>query len=199
MRAGAGRAEIERVLAEAGWSRDRVADALRAFAAVDFPVPVPRPRTRLSARDAFLYLIVFGSLYLSAFYLGNLLFQFVNLAFPDELIEYQEAVYGRIRFATSVLVVAYPVFLYASFRTVRDVAADPGRRASPVRRWLTYLTLAGAAFVIIGDLIFLVHGLLSGELTVRFLLKSAIVAGLAAAVFGYYLWTVRADDEALPP
>ncbi len=199
MRAGATRAEIERVLAEAGWSRDRVADALRTFAPVDFPVPVPRPRTQLSARDAFLYLIVFGSLYLSAFYLGHLLFQFVNLAFPDELVEQQETVFRRIRFATSVLVVAYPVFLYASYHAVRDVAADPVRRASPVRRWLTYLTLAGAAFVIIGDLIFLVHGLLSGELTARFLLKSTIVAGLAAAVFGYYLWTVRADDEALPP
>src|SRR6266699_6440 len=33
--------------------------------------PVPRPRPHLDARDAFLYVVLFGTLYVSAFNLGN--------------------------------------------------------------------------------------------------------------------------------
>jgi hypothetical protein len=41
---GLNRAEVERALLEAGWPAEQVADGLRAFAEVDFPVPVPRPK-----------------------------------------------------------------------------------------------------------------------------------------------------------
>ena len=197
LRAGASRVEIESALAAAGWSQQQIADGFRGIADVVFVVPVPRPQPQLSARDAFLYLVTFGALYLSAYYLGNLLFQFVNLAFPDELFHSGAFVYGQIRWGIAALMVAFPIFLYLSYRMSRDVAVDGGRKASPVRRWLTYTTLVVAAFVIIGDLISLIYSLLSGELTVRFVLKSAIVALLAGSIFGYYLWLVRADDRAL--
>jgi hypothetical protein len=77
------------------------------------------------------------------------------------------------------------------------VVADPTRRNSAVRRWLTYLTLTLAAFLVLGDLISLIDSLLSGELTTRFVLKSLIVGTIAGALFGYYFWTVKADDAAL--
>ena len=38
------------------------------------PVPVPRPRPYLSPREAFLYLLMFATLYLSAWHLGSLVF-----------------------------------------------------------------------------------------------------------------------------
>lgn len=196
LRAGASRAEVRRALSTAGWSDEQIRDALGAFAEVDFVVPVPRPKAQLSARDAFVYLVTFGALYLSAWQFGNLLFQFVNLAFPDEL----EAVayhHGQIRWAAATLIIAFPIYLYLSFRVARDLAADPTRRNSAVRRWLTYITLTVAAFVVLGDLISLIYGLLSGELTTRFVLKSLIVAGVAGALFGYYFWSVKADDAAL--
>ena len=43
---------IEQVLLETGWPRDQVGGALGAFADVTFPMPVPRPRPYLSAREA---------------------------------------------------------------------------------------------------------------------------------------------------
>lgn len=67
---GLSRSQIGNVLEEAGWTREQVNGALAAFAAVDFPVPVPRPRPSLSAREAFMYLLVFTSLYIVAFNLG---------------------------------------------------------------------------------------------------------------------------------
>ncbi len=82
---GTSRAELGSVLAKAGWDRPEVGAALACFADLDFPVPVPRPKASLSARDAFLYLILFTTLYISAFSLGRLVFELINQAFPDPL------------------------------------------------------------------------------------------------------------------
>lgn len=198
MRAGASKPEIERALEDAGWSRDQIRGGLRHYADVAFVVPVPQPRAELSARDAFVYLLMFATLYMSAYQLGNLLFQFINTAFPDALNDFASArIASRIRWATSTLIVAFPVFLLVASRIAREVAADPSRRNSAVRKWLTYLTLFVAAAVIVGDTITLIYSLLSGELTIRFVLKALVVAVIAGAVLGYFLWSVKADDEAL--
>lgn len=68
------RARIAEGLLGAGWEKDQVERALARFAEVEFPIPVPRPRPYLSAREAFLYLVMFATLYTSAFALGGLLF-----------------------------------------------------------------------------------------------------------------------------
>src|SRR3546814_11633295 len=60
---GQSREAIAQVLAAAGWAEAQTRDVLSAYAEVDFPVPVPRPRASLSAREAFLYLVLFASLY----------------------------------------------------------------------------------------------------------------------------------------
>ena len=66
------REQIRTRLLEARWPEDEVGSALAAFADVDFPIPVPRPRAYRSARDAFLYLALFSTLYTSAISLGSL-------------------------------------------------------------------------------------------------------------------------------
>jgi Domain of unknown function (DUF5671) len=162
---------------------------------------VPRPRTQLSARDAFWYLLMFGTLYSSAFYLGDLLFGFINLAFPDDVANLYndgtEYVERGIRWATAAVIVSFPVFMFASLRIGREVSADPTRRNSAMRKWLTYITLLVAASAIVGDGITLIFNVLSGELTLRFILKVLVVAAIAVTVFGYYTWSMRGDDEAL--
>src|SRR5688572_30703837 len=75
---GVPRSEVEAVLRRAGWDPKQIDAALAAFAAVDFPIAVPRPRTSLSARDAFFYLLLFSSMYIVAFQFGSLLFDFIN-------------------------------------------------------------------------------------------------------------------------
>lgn len=141
---------------------------------------------------------MFSTLYISAIHLGSLLFEFIDHAFPGVSIPYERpwASWG-IRFATSGLIVAFPVFLFSASRIAKEISIEPARRNSAVRRWLTYLTLFIAAMVIVGDLITLVFNLLSGELTVRFVLKVIVVAAIAGGIFSYYLWSSKADDEAL--
>ena len=194
---GQPRGEIRGALSQADWSDEEVEAALRSYATVDFPIAVPRPRPSLSAREAFQYLVLFGTLYLGAFSLGSLLFQFINLAFPDPLWSQSriDAIPQAIRWAIASLVVATPVFLYAAGTISREIALSPLKRSSPVRRWLTYLTLAIAAGILIGDSTSLVYNLLGGEVTARFLLKALTIGSIAGTVFVYYLRDLRRDEK----
>ncbi len=191
------RDEIQSALSQADWSDEEVQAALRLFATVDFPIPVPRPRPSLSAREAFEYLVLFGTLYMSAFSLGSLFFQFINLAFPDPLWSQNavNAIPDTIRRSIASLVVAVPIFLYAARTNSRAIALSPLRRASPVRRWLTYLTLAIAGGVLVGDSTTLVYNLLGGEVALRFLLKALTIGIIAGTVFMYYLKDLRRDEK----
>jgi len=196
--AGASRQAVESALATAGWAPDQVRGALAAYADVAFPVPVPKPRAQLSAREAFLYLLLFSTLYLSAWHLGSLLFDLVNHAFPDAADPvYRVRSLGQsMRWSVASLVVAFPVFVFLARHIGNDVARDPVKRLSPVRRWLTYLTLFIAAGALIGDLIALVYNVLGGEASLRFLLKVAVVGAIAGGVFGYYLGDLRKEEKA---
>jgi hypothetical protein len=194
---GIGRDEIRDVLLQAGWPREQVADGLRGFAELQFPIPVPRSRPYLSAREAFIYLVLFATLYISAVSLNTLVFKLIERAFPDAL----DAPYGIVaadetmRWSIASVIIAFPVFLWVSRSVQRAITGDPNKRASRIRKWLTYLTLFVAAMVLIVDVTTLVYNLLGGDLTSRFLLKVLTVAAISGAIFTYYLWDLRDDGR----
>ena len=200
LRHGVPRAQIEQVLRAAGWTAEQARSAVTAFAEVEFPVPVPRPRPYLSAREAFLYLVMFSTLYWSAFHLGSLLFEFVNRAFPDPAdIAREGSVLVAIRWSVSTLLVSFPVFVYVAWLISKGIQRDPTKRASRIRRQLTYLTLFIASCALIGDVSTLIYNLLGGELTTRFVLKALIVAAIAGTGFTYYLGELRAEEREPQP
>lgn len=186
------RDRIESVLVEAGWPQEKVDRALGQFAEVNFPVPVPRPQPYLSAREAFLYLLLFTTLFISAFNFGSILFELIENAFPDPSDSGPWP--DQLRWSVSFVVVAFPVFLFLTVRLEREMRQDPVKRGSKVRKWLTYLTLFVAAGFLIGDLVALIFHFLQGELTIRFLLKVLVVSGIAGTVFGYYLYDLRKEE-----
>src|SRR5512132_589309 len=83
LREGVPRPEIERALVEAGWPVEQARRALRGFATIDFPVPVPAPASQGALRDAFVHLLMFATLFLSAYNLGSLVFELIDRAYPD--------------------------------------------------------------------------------------------------------------------
>ncbi|HKV73500.1 MAG TPA: DUF5671 domain-containing protein [Gemmatimonadales bacterium] len=196
---GLPRADIEAALLKAGWEKEQVKAGLGSFAEVEFPVPVPRPVPYLSAREAFLYLLLFSTLYLCAWNLGNVGFQLVNIHVPDPAdTSYYGSARDSIRWSLAAIIVSFPVFFWMSSLTNRELHADPTKRASRVRRWLTYLTLFLAAVIIISVLIDHVDKLLSGELSRRILVKGLIAVGIAGTLFVYYLKDLRADGVDAP-
>ncbi len=194
---GLPREEIRDVLRQADWSDDEVHAAFLSYAAVDFPIAVPRPRPSLSAREAFEYLVLFGTLYLCAGGLGSLLFQLIDLALPNPSWSQAriDAIPDIIRQSIATLVVATPVFVYMARANSQAIALSPLKRTSPVRGWLTYLTLAIAAAVLVGMSIDLVYNLLGADLTARYLLQALTVGGIAGCVFVYYLSDLRRAEK----
>lgn len=193
---GIARPAIHEQLRSAGWREDEIRSALASFAESVFPVPVPRRKPYQSARETFLYLVMFATLYVSAFNLGQLLFRFVDRANPDPVRAGQDAfVLDQIRGATAALIIAFPIFFVLARHLARAVARDPDKRGSRVRKWLTYLTLFLAAGTLIGDLIALVSGMLQGNLTSSFFLKVAAVLFISGSIFGYYLVSLRGEEE----
>lgn len=181
--AGESRERIRAVLKTAGWPDDQVTEALTAFAEVDFPTPVPRPRRYGGAREAFLYIVFYALLGVFAVQLGALAFAFVDAQFLDPLdnAPRSQAV-SSLRWSIASLIVGYPVFIALGWRLNAARRNNPERRVSRVRAWLTYVTLIFAALILIGDLVAVVYNFLSGELGARFLAKAAIVGVISAAI-----------------
>jgi hypothetical protein len=188
------REQIAEALNKAGWDEDEIKAALQTFAEADFPIPVPRRKPYLSAREAFLYLVLFLTLYIGAISFGTLIFQFVNRALPDPLTPYFDNT-QTIRSALAALIVSSPIYFSLAVYLARSIRQKPEKKHSKVRKWLTYVTLFIAAGVIIGDLIALLNGLLAGELTVRFAIKVVTVFVIAGTIFGYYLWDLRKEEK----
>ena len=194
---GLPRTQLEEVLVEAGWPSEQVRGAMSAYADVQFPIPVPRPTPYLSAREAFIYLVLFSTLYISAFSLGSLLFELINRAFPDPAMDPALALEtGRqvIRWSISFLVVAFPVFVLVSGANERTVRRDPLLRLSKVRRWLTYLTLFVGAGILLGVVTSIVYNLLGGEMTARFVLRVLTVGAIAGSVSAYFFRDIRKEE-----
>jgi membrane protein YqaA with SNARE-associated domain len=171
---------------------------MASFADMPFVIPVPRPVTTGSMRDAFMYALMCVTLIVSAWNVGSIVFEFINRAFPDPAMtasyySYRSAAQA-IRWDLSSLIVAFPLFLAVSWRIAAAARVDPTRRASRTRRTLTYIMLFVASLTLIGDVISLIYNFLGGELSTRFVLKVLTVGAIAGGVFGYFLTALRSED-----
>ncbi|OGJ62081.1 hypothetical protein A3C37_01545 [Candidatus Peribacteria bacterium RIFCSPHIGHO2_02_FULL_53_20] len=182
---------IRMLLLSAGWKEHDVA---MAIGAEGLDVAVPTPPDAGGARDAFFHLLAFAGLYTSVVSFILLAFAYINRWFPDAALERyatDESFRDSIRWPLAALIVAFPIFLWMTRLLVKEMRSHSEKQSSGVRRWLTYLTLFVAASVLMGDLITLVFSLLSGDITVRFLLKVVVVFLVAGGVFTYYFYALR--------
>jgi hypothetical protein len=193
LQSGKTRAEIAKALANAAWPDAQIANALDAYADITFLIPVPKPRPSLTAREAFLYLVMFSTLYFAAWNLGNLLFIFIDRAFPESNASFY---LGEMqRWSTAAVIIGFPVFLLLARYIGKQIELNPFKRLSPARRWLTYLTLFLASVTLLGDITTLIYNLLGGDLTIRFVLKILVVALIAGSCFTYYLLDLRKEER----
>lgn len=192
---GIAKKDIQDALKKANWKDEEINAALALYADVAFPIPVPKRSSYGAAREAFMYLVLFMCLYISAFSFGSLLFHFINRWIPDAIRFYESGDLTAVRMAVASLIVAFPVYLWLSSLLAAAIRRDADRKSSKIRKWLTYITLFIAAGVIIGDLITLLFNLLGGELTARFVLKVLSVLLIAGLIFGYYLWDLRQEEK----
>ncbi|HCC83739.1 TPA: hypothetical protein DEP96_02735 [Candidatus Uhrbacteria bacterium] len=146
-----------------------------------------------TARDVFGHLLAIGTLYACFGSFIALLFQYINVKFPDALSYSYVGSLDAIRTSMAILIVVWPVFIFISWLLAKDVKANPAKHNIGIKKWLLYLTLFATAITMIVDLVTLVNYFLNGEITTRFILKVIIVLLTSASVFGYYLWDLRRD------
>jgi hypothetical protein len=186
------------MLREQGWPAKEIYAALRRRyeSVTGLALPAHGGGAGESARDAFLYLLVYATLATWTTALGSLLFTFIDRWFPDALAQQN---FENSRYAVSsemaCIIVAFPVFVLVMRFILRDVERHPDKIESGVRKWLTYIALLITAGVVIGDLINFLSYFLRGELTVRFVLKSLTVMGIAGSIFWYYLGFLKRGAE----
>ena len=193
-------ATIRVLLQAAGWNDKQIA---RALAATELEVSVPEPGGIGNARNAFLYLMTFGTLYAMVISLIVLFFQYLDWLLPDVAFEVWERPYilSSIRWSLAVLLVTVPLYCFLLRVTQRAIEQEADDARDPFRAWLTYFTLFIAAIVVTGDLVALLYMFLEGELSTRFVAKVGVLLLIAGTVYWYYLSTLRPHDspETSPP
>lgn len=146
-----------------------------------------------AAKDVFSYLLMIIMLYMGVVSFVGLLWQYIEIKFPDSLNYTFGGASSGIRGAISVLLIVWPMMILMSWLIGKDLHAFPEKKDSWIRKWLLYLTLFLSAMTIVIDLITLTNSFLSGEITARFILKVVVVLVVALSVFTYYFWELRKD------
>ena len=178
--------QLGAALRSAGWGPREIADALDAWApgAEGLP-PVPRPRPYVSAREALVYGLLFLLLGTICWHVAMLGFQIVDSVVPDPDEPYPPAL-SAMRWNIATLIPAAPLFLWLNRRVAGATAGDPGQRRSLVRKWFAAITMLLAALALLGDVVAIIHTLLDGDLTLRFVAKAALIGVIGGLAFAYY-------------
>jgi hypothetical protein len=128
--AGRSRAEIREALAQAGWSKREIDQGLDGFADSTFLPPVPRPQRQTTARETFVYAILYTALAVTSSYLVVLVHSVLDLQMPDPadppyLLGYASE---RARWAIAVLFVSTPIFGWMTMYVDGRIKGHPSLR-----------------------------------------------------------------------
>jgi hypothetical protein len=152
-------------------------------------------KTKVTPKDFFLYVGAMVALYVSAFSLLALLFNYINILFPDQLDFYRGNFSSAVRFSIASLIIIFPTYLVLTKVLNKDVRKNPEKKGLWIRKWLIYFTLFVAGITIIIQLIRLINEFLGGDITTQFILKIVAVLVVTGAVFGYYIYDLKGKWE----
>lgn len=145
-------------------------------------------------RNVFVYLLSLLTLYLSAIGTGVLIWGLADHWFPDPVQPNSSA--GAIRTGISMVIVAFPVFMYMSVYMTRKLESGELPATSVLARIMTFATLFVIAITAIVDLITILYNFLGGDLTARFTVKAFGILAITGLVFLYYLGELRRQKGA---
>ncbi len=198
IRSGANKKDIEDQLLSVGWSDDEIASAY-AKALIENGVPVPENITKgryakkTSMVDIMVNFFSFILLGIVVTALGSLYFAIISYFLPDALRidSYSYSYYYRniaktIHYATAALLIAYPIYYFTVRLWFKAFSEDETKIESKLTKWVTYLILLASSVTIVGDLIYVIYGLLQGELTMSVLLKALVIIIIASMITGFY-------------
>lgn len=170
--------DIGAALAEAGWSRGEIDDALAGWAIRPGLPPVPRrARAALTAGLAVvegLHLVALGMV---AGHLIALLFTLIAIWLPP-VAPAPAWLAAQLRWPMAALVVFLPLWLWSARRT----RPAPGQRRPAISVWVGHVATFLAMLSLLGDALAVIYRFLAGDATGVFLLRALVVAVVAGLV-----------------
>lgn len=191
---GANEAQIRDALTKNGWAVQDIDSALRP--AQDALVVPPPPAPHFGMWVAFLYIILFISLYVSATSFGGILHLVVDEKIPDKLATLGYGYYANqylMQAYLACLIVGFPIFAGLFLFLKRQVIKQPAIKSLRARKQLVYLTLVGTFLIMLGHLIATIYGFLGGTVTARSLGHLGVTFFVAGSIFVYFLVDVWGD------
>jgi len=144
------------------------------------------------AQYIFLYLLILITLGFVGVAFGQVAFQIINYFLPETTWSYSGGYSQEVlRFAISALIVAGPVYLFATRKVNKDLALGDLNANTGVRKWLTYLILLVASCTAIGFFIGLLNSFLAGDLTIKFALKVLSALIISGGFGSYYIYDMK--------
>ncbi|NCN99566.1 hypothetical protein GW920_00340 [Candidatus Falkowbacteria bacterium] len=148
-----------------------------------------------NAKYAFYYLLSLVSLIFMGLSVGMIAFGIINKSIVDTLNSYSGNYDSQLRFAISALFIAAPMFYVITRLINKGLKNDELAKDSGIRRWLTYFILLISFLIILGSFITVINNFLSGEMTVRFILKAITVLLISGSVFSFYLYDMKREID----
>ncbi len=186
LKQGVSREKIEALMMEGGWKQTEVQEALAAFVVTPEAVAIPVRAPVTFAKESYLYLMQMLSYIISSVAFLILWFQYLNVWMPDAVSDTYMITNAKelIRTGMSMLIVALPIFFLvsSSVRKTEAETADAPRNAT--KQGMLYLGAFAATIAASITLMVTVYQGLSGEATVRFLLKVLAIL-LVCGVTGF--------------
>ncbi len=200
VKAGKSPDEIRAILSEAGWDEKRLNAAFEYYYPADYPVAVPRPKVFASPRLFFLNLFYFLLFYLVTYNVVSIIFTMLDHYLPDGLGNYNGFYYysgnisRAIQDSLAIIIVCAPM-IYVSSRTITKAMHNARQSIPRIRLILVYLTLFVGACVILSSGCLFVYYFLRGELSMRFIIKIAILTAMVIGLYMYYRGELKRDEE----
>jgi hypothetical protein len=205
--------EILEKLKKLGWTREEIT---KAFA--NLPIssensltsntqqnPVPAtPKQSSGMWDAFEHILLFISLYIMAMDIAAILNYFVDKWFPGVVVNNNSYNYlmsnsdwqlTLLRCYLAALIVSVPLFSFFFLDITKRTLKNPLIRHIKARKILIYFTLIITFLIMIGEIIGILYTLLSGNVTLNFILHFTVTLLVSGTVFTYYFWQIKEDRK----
>lgn len=142
---------------------------------------------------AFYYLLSLVSLIFMAVSVAMIVFRIIDKSIFDILSADNYLGEGQLRFGISALFISVPIFYLINNIINKGLRKGDLDKDSSIRRWLTYFILFISAVIILGSLVGVINNFLSGEITLKFVLKILTVILISAIVFSFYLYDIKRE------
>lgn len=157
------------------------------------------PNKKLTPHFFFLSIGVLVTLIATVSSFISLIFATLDHVLPDVLTAtyqygYASYSYEDMRGALAILIIVFPVFLILSRFWNKAMQKDMSHWDSIIRKWAIYLILFLASIAVVVDLVTLVRYFVSGEITLRFVLKVLAVLVVATISGWYYISHIKSES-----